>query len=184
MDGPRGALIADLDPEGPASRDGLRVGDVILEVDGEEVERSSTLPRLIGRVVPGNDVELTLMRDGERTTETVTIADWPETHERAERPDAPSGHERLGMTVAELEAADRERLGIEYGVRVREVQSQGPAAEAGIRPGDIIVSIDHQRVENPAELAELAGTLDGQRALPVRLYRDGRSLFVALRLAE
>ncbi|MCG6657888.1 DegQ family serine endoprotease [Halomonas campisalis] len=184
MDSPSGALIADLDPEGPAARDGLRAGDIILEVDGEEVERSSTLPRLIGRVVPGNAVELTLMRDGERTTETVTIADWPETGERAERPTEPSGYERLGMVVAELEAAERERLGIESGVQVRQVESQGAAAEAGIRPGDIIVSIDHQRVESPAQLAELAKTLSAERALPVRLYRDGRSLFVALRLGE
>ena len=182
MESPSGALIADLDPEGPAARGGLQAGDVILEVDGSRVHDSSTLPRLIGRTAPGSEVELELMRDGQRRQLTVTVGDWPDAERAtASRPEE-SRQARLGISVGELERAEREQIGIEGGVRVREVDPDGAAAAAGIRPGDILVSIDHRGVSSPGQLVELVGELPTDRAVPVRLYRDGRSLFVALRL--
>ncbi|APX93561.1 serine peptidase [Halomonas sp. 1513] len=183
MDSPSGALIADLDPEGPAAQSGLRAGDVILEVDGEEVESSTTLPRLIGRVSPGNDVELTLMRDGEQRSQDVTVGRWPEANgEAAVEEDTSDRQARLGLRVTELDATERERLDIEGGVQVREVDPEGAAAAAGIRPGDVIVSLDQQAIDSPQRLLEVVEAIDSDRAVPVRLYRDGRSLFVALRL--
>ncbi len=185
LESPRGALIADLDPEGPAAQGGLQAGDVILEVAGEEVDRSSTLPRLIGRTTPGTEVEMLVLRDGEERQETVTVGDWPETESAmASAQQGPGYQARLGLAVSELEPAEREQLGIDNGVRVREVDPQGAAAAAGIQPGDVLVSLDHRTVETPDQLAELAATLPTDRAVPVRLYREGRSLFVALRLAE
>ncbi|GHC20747.1 DegQ family serine endoprotease [Aidingimonas halophila] len=186
MDSPSGALVADLDPDGPAADSGLRAGDVILEVDGEEVETSNKLPRLIGRVSPGTEVELTLMRDGERLTEDVTIGDWPESEESGSFP-GQSGSDsqaRIGISVSQLDPRQQEQLDIDGGVQVRNVESGGAAAEAGIRPGDIIVSVDHQAIDSPRRLAEVIGEVESDRAVPVRLYRDGRSLFVALRLGS
>ncbi|MFO8045940.1 MAG: DegQ family serine endoprotease [Halomonas sp.] len=183
MDGPSGALIADLDPDGPAARDGLQAGDVILEVDGSRVHDSSTLPRLIGGIAPGSDVELKLMRDGERRELSITLGDWPDIEPAtASRPEE-SRQARLGISVGELEAAEREPLGIDGGVRVLDVDPNGAAAAAGIRPGDILVSIDHQAVSDPDQLIEMVSELPADRAVPVRLYRDGRSMFVALRLS-
>ncbi|MCE9663420.1 DegQ family serine endoprotease [Halomonas sp. M5N1S17] len=184
MDSASGALIADLDPEGPAAEGGVRAGDIILEVDGEEVERSRNLPRLIGRVSPGSDAELTIMRDGQREQVTVTIGDWPESDEPRDTRDERSAQARLGIAVSELDDAERERLGIEAGVMVRDVEPEGAAALAGIRRGDVIVSIDHHAVESGSQLLELVEELPTDRAIPVRLYRDGRSLFVALRLGQ
>ncbi len=184
MDSPSGALIADLDPQGPAAQSGLRAGDVIIEVDGEEVESSTTLPRLIGRVSPGNDVELTLMRDGEQRSQDVTVGRWPDANgdEPAAEQDTSDRQARLGLSVVELDAAERERLEIEGGVQVRDVDPDGAAAAAGIRPGDVIVSLDQQAIDSPQRLVEVVEAIDGDRAVPLRLYRDGRSLFVALRL--
>ncbi|SFU94744.1 DegQ family serine endoprotease [Halomonas korlensis] len=185
MESPRGALIADLDPEGPAAQGGLQAGDVILEVAGEEVDRSSTLPRLIGRTTPGTEVEMLVLRDGEERQESVTVGDWPEGEGMMASAQEGPGHQaRLGLAVSDLEPAEREQLGIEHGVRVREVNPQGAAAKAGIQPGDVLVSLDNRAVETPEQLAELATSLPTDRAIPVRLYREGRSLFVALRLAE
>ncbi|QJQ94724.1 MULTISPECIES: DegQ family serine endoprotease [Halomonadaceae] len=185
MESPTGALIADLDPQGPAAEGGLRAGDVILEVDGQEVESSTTLPRLIGRVAPGSDVELTVMREGERRSQDVTVGSWPDAEGGrsaiAEQSDRQS---RLGLAVSALDAAERERLNIESGVRVSELDPEGAAAEAGIRPGDVIVSLDQHSIGSPERLAEVIDSIDSDRAVPVRLYRDGRSLFVALRLSE
>ena len=181
MDNAIGALIADLDPEGPAAQGGLQAGDVILEVNGEEVERSSTLPRLIGRGAPGTEVELTLMRDGEEITESVELGSWPD----AEQPQTQANSNdqtRLGVMVAEIDDAMREQLNISGGVEVRQVEPDSVAANAGIQPGDVLVSIDHRSVSSSEELVSIVEELPTDRAIPIRLFREGRSLFVALRL--
>ncbi|UXZ55308.1 DegQ family serine endoprotease [Halomonas sp. 7T] len=181
MDEAVGALIADLDPEGPAAQGGLQAGDVVVEVNGEEVDRSSTLPRLIGRVAPGREVELTLMRDGEQVTETVELGSWPNA-ESSQSSSSSNDQVRLGVAVAEVDEATRERLNISGGVEVRQVEADSVAAQAGLRPGDILVSIDHRTVSTADELLSIVEGLPSDRAIPLRLYRDGRSLFVALRL--
>ncbi|MFC3283679.1 DegQ family serine endoprotease [Litchfieldella rifensis] len=184
LEGPKGALIADVAPNGPAAEHGLQAGDVILQVNGEEVDRSSTLPRLIGRVSPGNEVDLTIMRDGERRTETVQVGNWPDEGGGSSDPTSsqPDSQTRLGVVVSELDANERQQLGIDSGILVRQVAPDGAAAAAGIRPGDVIVAVDHQNVDSPQQLVEVVEGLDADRAVPVRLYREGQSLFVALRL--
>jgi serine protease Do len=176
-----GALIADLDPEGPAARGGLQAGDVIIEVNGEEVERSSSLPRLIGRGAPGSEVELTLMRDGEEISESVELGSWPSAENETEQA-SNNNQARLGVMVAEIDDAMREQLNIQGGVEVRQVEPGSVAAEAGIRPGDILVSIDHRSLSSSEELVQIVEELPTDRAIPMRLFREGRSLFVALRL--
>ncbi|WP_275289122.1 DegQ family serine endoprotease [Halomonas elongata] len=182
MDKPEGALVADLDPEGPAARDGLEAGDVILEVNGQTVDRSSTLPRLVGGVSPGEDVDLAVMRNGERRTVTVTVGDWPD----AQKTDSGQGDTspaRLGLAVQPLESGQHDEA-IDNGVRVVDVDPRGVAADAGIRAGDILVSIGEHAVESPEQLSELIGELPEERSVPVRLYRNGHSYYVALRLAQ
>ncbi|RTR05987.1 DegQ family serine endoprotease [Halomonas nitroreducens] len=184
MDNPRGALIADLDPEGPAAEGGLQAGDIILEVNGQEVERSSTLPRLIGRVAPGDDVELSVLRDGELRTIRLAVGAWPDKPVLAGGNGDNAAPARLGVVVQSLEEGERRKLGLEHGVRVTELAPDGIAASAGIRPGDILVSIGQRTVESPAQLGELVAALPEGSVVPVRLYRDGRSYYVALRLAS
>ncbi|MCL5424416.1 MAG: DegQ family serine endoprotease [Gammaproteobacteria bacterium] len=181
MDDAIGALIADLDPDGPAARGGLQAGDVILEVNGEEVDRSSSLPRLIGRGAPGSEVELTLMRDGEEISESVELGSWPNAESETEQVSG-NNQVRLGLMVVEIDDAMREQLNIQGGVEVRQVEPDSVAATAGIRPGDVLVSIDHRSVSSSEELVQIVESLPNDRAIPMRLFREGRSLFVALRL--
>lgn len=176
-----GALIADLDPEGPAAQGGLQAGDVILEVNGEEVERSSSLPRLIGKGEPGSEVELTVMRDGEEMSESVELGSWPDAEQPSEQA-SNNNQARLGVMVAEIDDAMREQLNIPGGVEVRQVEADSVAASAGILPGDVLVSIDHRSVSSSQELVKIVEALPTDRAIPLRLFREGRSLFVALRL--
>ncbi|WBF16655.1 DegQ family serine endoprotease [Halomonas elongata] len=183
MDKPQGALIADLDPDGPAARDGLKAGDVVLEVDGQTVDSSSALPRLIGRVSPGNDVELKVLRNGEHRNVTVTVGDWPDSQKGAGGSAGDTAPARLGLAVRPLEEGQHDQA-IDNGVRVVEVDPTGVAAKAGIRAGDILVSIGEHAVESPEQLSELIGELPKDRAVPVRLYRSGHSYYVALRLAQ
>ncbi|MFG6178180.1 DegQ family serine endoprotease [Halomonas sp. THAF12] len=183
MDNPEGALIADLDPEGPAAEGGLKAGDVILEVNGQGVERSSSLPRLIGRVSPGGSVALTVLRDGERETLDIEVGEWPDSAATGGGSDQAEPA-RLGVVVQPLGEAQRRKLELDQGVQVTEVDPEGIAAAAGIRPGDVLISIGQQTVESPDQLAELVADLPEGSAVPVRLYRDGRSYYVALRLAS
>ncbi|MDN3556730.1 DegQ family serine endoprotease [Halomonas maura] len=184
MDNPRGALIADLDPEGPAAEGGLQAGDIILAVNGEDVDRSSTLPRLIGRVSPGDDAELSVLRDGERRTINMAVGAWPDAPALAGGNGDNAAPTRLGVVVQSLEEGERRKLGLEHGVRVTELAPDGIAASAGIRPGDILVSIGQRAVDNPAQLGELVAEVPEGSVVPVRLYREGRSYYVALRLAS
>lgn len=181
MDNATGALVADLDPQGPAAEGGVQAGDVILEVNGEEVERSSVLPRLIGRVSPGDDVTLLLLRDGREITQQLSLGSWP----NSENESGLAGRDnqvRLGVTVNDVDEETRERLNIPGGVEVTAVQPQSIAAQSGLRAGDILVSIDHRNVASASDLREIVEELPSDRAIPLRLFRDGRSLFVPLRM--
>ncbi len=182
LDGARGALIADVAPDSPAASAGLKAGDIVLAVDGQEVDKSSTLPRLIGQVSPGSDVDLSVLRDGKEVAETVTVGDWPEDGMPGSAGGQDDPQTRLGVAVASIEASELKRLGLEGGVRVQQVDPSGVAAEAGLRAGDIIVSLGQQVIDSPSQLAEVLGRIEGDSAVPMRLYRDGRSLFIALRI--
>ncbi|SDL70721.1 serine protease Do [Modicisalibacter muralis] len=183
LDEPRGSLIAEVAPDSPASKAGLQAGDIILAVDDKKVDEFSTLPRLIGRLAPGDEVELKVLRNGERTTETVTVGDWPK-HMLAGTGGQDDPQTRLGVAVSPIQDSELERLGLEGGVRVQQVAPSGVAAEAGLRPGDIIVSLDQQTIDSPNELAEVLGQVDQGSAVPMRIIRDGHPLFVALRFEE
>lgn len=185
LDGPRGALIAEVAPDSPASEAGLQAGDIILAVNDQEVDSSATLPRLIGRVDPGEEIELTVLRDGEQVSENVTVGDWPENGMFASGGSAADDAEtRLGVAVSAMQDSELERLGLDGGVRVMRVEPDGAAAEAGVRVGDIIVALDQQTIESPSHLAEVVGQIEGDSAVPMRIQRDGHSLFVALRFEQ
>jgi serine protease Do len=181
MEEAQGALIADLDPEGPAAKGGLKAGDVILEVNGETVDRSSSLPRLIGRVAPGDEVDLRLMRDGEERSEAVELGSWPNAEQSSASSSSSDSQVRLGISVADIDAETQEQLNLQGGVVVREVEPDSVASRAGLRPGDVLVSLDHRNLSSPEDLRRIVEELPTDRAIPLRLYRDGRSLFVALR---
>lgn len=180
MENPSGALIADLDPSGPAAKGGLEAGDVILSVNGEAVRQSNILPRLVGRVSPGDVATLEVLRAGEQLTLDIELGSWPDSQVPAEATEqAPP---RLGITVEPLDTEQKEALNIEGGVSIIEVMPDSTAARSGLRPGDILVSINNQTIESPATLRQITDELPSDRAIPVRLFRDGRSIFVALRL--
>lgn len=180
MEQAEGALVAELDPSGPAADSGLQAGDVILKVNGQEVDRSTTLPRLVGKTTPGEDVELSVLRDGQRETITVEVGEWP--NAGPEQSDGDSV--RLGIAVQPLTEMEKRQLGIEHGVHIVKVDPTGHAAAAGIRPGDVLVKLGQQPVEGPQQLKEMLTSLPDDQAVPVLLNRDGRAYFVALRLGN
>ena len=184
LDGTQGALVSDVSDDSPAQKAGLKAGDVILSADGSDIDDSTTLPRLIGQVAPGDEVSLQVMRGGDERQIDVTVGDWPEQTAADGSPSSASSNDqtKLGIAISDLSDQEKQQLDIDNGALVRRVDPRGAAAAAGIQPGDVIVSFDQKSIDSADQLIDAVKQADGDRAIPVRIVRDGTSLFVALRL--
>lgn len=185
MKRPHGALVAQVLEDSPAARAGIEVGDIITEFNGEEVTDSSDLPPLVGRTRVGSDAKVKVLRDGKTRTLKVRIAELP-AEEALQQPAAASPQvktDRLGLQVGELSAAQRKELEVSGGVLVQQIED-GPAAQAGIRRGDVIVKLNNKQVENPGQFRELVESLPKGRSVPVLVKRRSGPLFLALKVPE
>ncbi|MGY8810098.1 MAG: DegQ family serine endoprotease [Pseudomonadales bacterium] len=185
---PAGALVAQIMPGGPADKGGLKVGDVIMAFNGQEINRSSDLPHAVGRVRPGSDASMVVMRDKSRKTLTMTIGSLPEDDNIAALDDAESQapsktDNRLGVSVVELSAEQKKNLDVHTGVVVREV-TKGPGAMVGLRAGDIITNLDNQSVDSVASFESIAKELPSNRSVSMRVIRQGRASYITFRLSE
>lgn len=180
---PHGALVASVDPDGPAHKAGFKPGDIIVEFDGHPITNSSDLPPLVGNTKVGKTVPVTILRNGEKETLKVTIA---ELSGRLEGEVATSQAEsgpgaRLGATVADLTQEQRRQAGVQYGVLIKEV-SEGPAAKAGLRAGDIVLQVGRTPIHSVSELRDVVGKLPTGGYVPILVQRGGGSLFLPLYL--
>lgn len=186
IDKPRGALISRVVANGPASEAGFQAGDVILEFNGEEVASSSDLPPMVGRTMVGETVEAVVVRDNNRETIEVEIAELPEDDNVAKTgsglQDNNGDTGRLGMSITDINDEKRQEAEIEFGgVLVMKV-TKGPAMRAGIRPGDYILSLNNEDIEDVEHFAELAADLPEDKSIPVLVQRRGSSQFLALKI--
>ncbi|HEY1270131.1 MAG TPA: DegQ family serine endoprotease [Candidatus Binatia bacterium] len=175
----RGALVADVLKEGPAERAGLKVGDVIVDFDGQEIKESSDLPSIVARTRPGKQVNVKVLRDKKETTVPVTITELKEEEVVASAKEKGD----LGLTVQKVtpEMADNLQLGRATGVVITAVESGSAAEEAGLQQGDVIVEVDRKPVRDIPDFRKaVSGAKKGQRILFL-VRREGNSLFVALR---
>jgi len=182
LESPTGAIIIHLEKGAPADRAGARLGDVILEWNGETIDEPNELPRLVAATAPGSLAHLTLWREGKRQTLTLRVGEVPEEATPTAR-EAPAKQDdaRLGMALRELLPAERAALGVDYGLMVVDVASRaGPGA--AILPGDVIVSVNQRRFASKTEFERLiAGHRKGDMvALLVR--RGDAALYVPLEL--
>jgi serine protease Do len=151
LDRPRGALVAGVERGGPADAAGLRVGDVILSVNGKAVDQSIDLPRMIGEGRPGSSFRLEVWRDGKARAMEVKLGETPA--EQLADAGATVRPAQLGLVVRPLDPAERERLQTRSGVVVE--RAAGPAAKAGIRPGDVIIALNSEPVESAEALRDI-----------------------------
>ena len=183
---PQGALVSRVVADSPAASAGFKAGDVILRFDGKKVDTSSDLPPIVGRTLVGKEVNVVVMRDNKRQTIKVTIEELPEEEELTANTSKPGrfADTRLAMEVAELRSKQREQLNIETGgVMVMKVE-QGPAIEAGIRPGDVILSLNNIDIQDAHQFVEVAKELPVGKPIPVLVHRGGESQFLALKIKE
>lgn len=185
LERPAGALVAQVMDGGPAAKGGLRVGDVILSVDGHAIDMSADLPHLIGAIKPNTKAKLEIVRDGERETLTVQIGALPDEGEEAAAAErnAEKSNNRLGVKVSELTAEQKRNLDLPGGVVITEVSS-GPAAMIGLRPGDVITHLNNQAIDSVSTFARVAEQLPKNRSVSMRVLRQGRASFITFKLAE
>jgi len=182
----RGVLVNSIQPGSPAQKAGLRAGDVITALNGAPVDDPNALRNRIASTAPGSEVILTFVRDGHEQQARAHLASLSENKENADvaSPGNGSGGERaqLGITVEQLTPDLAKQLGLgagASGVVVAEVDPAGPAAEAGIQPGDLILEVNRQPVRSPAEFKS-ALQKSGSRPVLLLVARDGKTLFLAV----
>jgi serine protease Do len=182
---PRGALVQGVEKDGPADKAGVEAGDIILRVDGKAVERSGDLPRIVGGTKPGAKSTLQVFRRGETRELTVTVAEFepdPTPRRAAATPGSgPQAGTRsaLGLTVSDLPEATKRELRVRGGVRVDAVE--GAAARAGLREGDVILSIDNTEIADSRQFAAVAAKVEKARAVSVLVRRGEWTNYLVIR---
>jgi len=177
LDRPTGALVSTVQKGGAAAAAGMEPGDVILALNGEAVSGSGDLPPRVAALKPGSAARLTIWRAGARRDLEVKVGEAKdETVASAGDAEHPSG--RLGLVVRPLTPDERRQLDLRGGALVEEVA--GPAQEAGIRPGDVVVALNGKAVTGVDDLRKLAASAKGSVALLVQ--RGGERMFVPLDL--
>lgn len=180
---PHGALISRVMPNSPALKAGLEAGDVILKFDGKKVESSSALPPIVGSTMIGKSVPVIVMRNNQRKTIRVKVEQLPETEDIA-LSNNMSGRfvdNALAIEVADLDDGEKQQYGTDGGVRVVNVE-QGSAADAGIRKGDVILSLNNQKIKGAKQFLNIAKELPEGKAVPVLIQRGEGAIFLALRV--
>lgn len=175
-----GALISRILPDSPAADSRLMVGDVIVGFNGNYVDKSSSLPPLVGQVRAGGTATVDVIREGKEVTFDILIGELPGAEELASTrlPDPVKVSNKLGIEVAPIDDDARARLE-SGGVEVKSV-SEGPAKLAGIREGDILTMIDNAHIDNADDFEKAMKNVISGTSIAVLVQRDQGPIFLAL----
>jgi serine protease Do len=194
-----GALIADVTPNGPAAKAGLKSGDVILKFDGKDVNEFARLPRIVSETAINKEVEVDLLRDGKKMAIKVTVAEMPDDKdiEQAQN-EKPEGKKKdssannvagLGFSVTAVTPALKEKYDLPAdakGLVVTDVKPNSAAADRGLRPGDVILEAAQEPVKT---LADLNGKIDAakkadRKSVLLLVQSDGALRFLPLKVDD
>jgi S1-C subfamily serine protease len=167
-----GAVVASVVPGSPAAQAGLKAGDVVVSVNGTVVHNAAALRNIVGLLPVGSSVELAIIRNG--TTKTVAVK-LAEVH--AQKVEVPAGVTPLeGVVLGSIEGGSAGSG--EQGVLVTSVKKDSAAAQAGLRSGDIITTVNQQSVASPNDVVDLVRRASGEVLLQV--MRNGASMFIVI----
>lgn len=182
-----GAVVSTILPDSPASESSLQVGDVITHFDGKKVDKSSSLPPLVGRVPINTDARLRVVREGKQIEVIVNIGELPGQDELVAAFSKGSSVKQnaLKLDVEAIDDATRKQFGIDKGgVVVDRVINDGPADIAGIEPGDILLMVDNKPVDSPEEFGAVVRKLGSAKSVAVLVQRESGPVFLALQIDE
>lgn len=180
-----GALVSQVLADTPAAKGGLKRGDVIVEFNGEAISEWRDLPIVVANTPIDAGAKVVVIRDGKRKSLKVRIAmmDDPEQVASTGAKTDESAH-AFGFRAQDLTPALAEQLGLEdtKGVLVTDIDPDGPAAEAGIQRGDVILELDREAVKNVGDLASKLG--DSKKSALMLVRRGANTLFVPIKQAD
>jgi serine protease Do len=182
MKEPAGALVAEVSPDSPASRAGLKNGDIITQVNDTPIADNNQLKLLVGSIQPGTTADLKVFRNGSTVDTKITLAELPST---TARPGREQGGESSALDGVELSDLTPEILGElrlparTHGVVVTNVDPDSPAAEAGLQRGDVVQSINRKPVDNVGQAQQLLANSANQSTLFL-VNRGGQTMFVVV----
>jgi len=188
MDKAVGAVITQVEPDSPGAKAGLKVGDVITQIDGKEVTDAGGLQVLVGEQNPGTTIHLQVMRDGKNITAPVTLEAMGKRDKSGnETSDAGQGKPRWGIGLGDITPDVRQQLQAPdsiHGAVVERVQPGSPADNAGLQQGDVILEVNRKPVHDAAEVKNALGSVPkGQDAL-VLVWSNGGNTFRVLHPTE
>jgi serine protease Do len=177
---PEGALIAGVEKGSPADKAGMEPSDVVLKFDGKPVGNASELPLLVGATKPGKTVAVQVWRKGASKELSLTVAEAP-SEKVARRPGKDDGAVgRLGLSLRDLTESQKKELQVSHGILVE--NAQGTAARAGIRRGDVIMSVLNKDVKNVEHFEQILSGYKAGQTLALLVRRGDHALFIPLRL--
>jgi len=178
-----GALVRSVESGGPAEKAGVEPGDIITRVDSRSVDSSVELPRIVGNIKPGTKATLQVFRRGSTREFAVTVAEFDVERVVARAPETPAKPTpvttSIGIAVSDLNDAQKRDARTKSGVHVDSVD--GPAARAGIRENDIILSLDNVEVTGAKQFEGLLAKLDKTRPVTLLVRQGDVARFVIVR---
>ncbi len=189
MDKPHGALVSKVLADSPAQKAGIDTGDVITKFNGQPIATSSDLPPLVGSTRIGEKIPVEIMHEGQAKTVQMTIGELPAEEEPvvADRPpptNPGTTDNRLKIAVRMPTPAERKELELNgRGVIVEDVKA-GPARDAGLMPGDVILQLNFKEIDAVATLAKVTRDLVPGAKVPMLVNRQGSPIFMALKLPQ
>jgi serine protease Do len=176
-----GAIVAQVTPDSPASRAGLKNGDVIDTLNGEKIANGSALQVAVSEVAPGTTIELGVLRNGSSQTVQVKVGEYHKDSEVASDGDSAGPQKgKLGLAVAELTPDVRQQLHIPSqvnGVAVQSVRPASPAEDAGLAPGDVIVEVNRKPVVSAEQFVNDAHANPAGKDLLLLVWSQGNASY-------
>ena len=183
-----GAIISQVTPDSPASRAGLKGGDVLRELNGQKIVNGSALQVAVSETAPGKVIDLGILRDGKPQTIKVTVGEFHKDSEVAENSEAgPAKGGRLGLAVANLTPDLRQQLNIPErvnGAAIESVRPASPADDAGLTPGDVILEVNRHPVESPDSFVSQVHSVPAGKDILLLVWSKGGQTYRVVHPAQ
>ncbi|MEK7703428.1 MAG: trypsin-like peptidase domain-containing protein [Myxococcota bacterium] len=184
LDAPRGGLVAEVVDGSPAAKAGVKEGDIILRFDDQPIVRSADLPVIAGLAGVGSKARVVLWREGGEKSVTITLEAFPGDERVANNGGGAAGKGELGMALGEIGPEMRAQLGLsksDGGALLRDLDPNGVAARAGLRPGDVVLSVNGRDLQQPRDFVAIIRAAKPGSVLRLKVRRNDGNLFLALR---
>src|SRR5579863_7880815 len=182
-----GAIVSQVTPDSPASRAGLKSGDVLRELNGSKIRNGSQLQVVVSQTAPGSDIKLGILRDGKPETLTVKVGEYKGEKQVAENEgDGSKQRGKLGLGVGDLTPDMRQQMNIPpqvKGAAIQSVRPASPAEDAGLQPGDVIQEVNRKPVQNAQEFANDVHSVAAGKDILLLVWSHGGASYRVLHAA-